>query len=78
MDYHKEGEPVFPSFSMPFKPNAARITIISGTKNTRISDITDLKFNARNNFTPPRSLVGTMLDISSEMKDKIANPIPTN
>jgi hypothetical protein len=51
MDYHKEGEPVFPLFNMPFKPNAARITIISGTKNTRISGMNDLKLNARNNFT---------------------------
>jgi hypothetical protein len=53
------------SFTMPFKPNAARITIISGTRNTRISSITELKLNTRNNFTAPRSLVGIMPAISS-------------
>ncbi|MGA7978485.1 MAG: hypothetical protein WB975_14715 [Nitrososphaeraceae archaeon] len=51
MDYHKEGEQVFLSFSMPFKPNLARITIISGTRNTGISGMTDLKLNANNNLT---------------------------
>ena len=51
MDYHKEGEQVFLSFSMSFKPNAARITIISGTRNTGISGMTDLKLNATNNLT---------------------------
>jgi len=49
---------------MPFKPNAARITIITGTRNTRTSGMTDLKLKPRNNFTPPRSLIGTIPDIS--------------
>ena len=66
MDYHKEGEPVFLSFNIPFKPNAARTIIMSGTKITTKSDMTG---------SSP-SLIGTVPDISCSYRRKDCKPNP--